>query len=201
MADQRRDQPGIVIEREVRLEGVEVSEEALLLLLGLGGGKNLLKGFGEIAGQTLLGDVAGGPFLEGLDGDVLAAVSGHENDGQGGIFAANGLHELQAVHLRHEHVGQDDIGHFLLEQSQRLDAVASEEGMPASHFLDDGPGEMPVHGRVVHHENGVTGGRGEAGRFRLRGSGWVHGRLQHTRYDPPGLLFPARIRYCPERLR
>jgi len=46
---------------------------------------------------------------------------------------------------------------------ERFDAVAGEEGVPAAHFLDDRPGQVPVHGRVVHHEYRVAGNHGRAG--------------------------------------
>src|SRR5437870_474412 len=83
---------------------VEPAQEALLLLLGLGGSEHLLEGFGQVAGQALLGDVAGRTFLQRLNGDVLAAVGRHQDDGHQRVAGADGLDQLQAVHLGHEHV-------------------------------------------------------------------------------------------------
>ncbi|MFO0846697.1 MAG: hypothetical protein U0797_30735 [Gemmataceae bacterium] len=179
VADQRRDQAGVVLDDEPGLEHVHPLQQPRLLDLGLRRGEDLLQGVGQVAGEDLLGHVTGGALLKGLDGDVLAAVRRHQDDRHQGVLGADGLDELQAVHLGHEHVGEHDVGALRLEHRQRLGAVAGEQRVPATHLLDDGAGEVAVHGRVVHHQHGV--GRRGGGCLGLgRGQG-AHRRLRANR--------------------
>ena len=50
---------------------------------GAGHRQHVADRVGQAAHQTLLGHVAGGPDLQGLDRDLLAAVGGHQDHGHG----------------------------------------------------------------------------------------------------------------------
>ena len=55
--------------------------------------------------------------------------------------------ELEAVHVRHHHVGQDEVGAPLLGELERLDAVARD-----AHVVAGGPQfdlEQPCDERIV----------------------------------------------------
>ena len=189
---------GVVFDLIMRLGPHHGVEDAAFAHLGLGGGKDLIERLGEVLGQALLGDVAGRSLFEGADGEVLAAVGGHQDDGRQRILGAHGLDQFQAVHLRHEHVGKNDVGRHLGNNVQGFDAVAGEEGLPALGLLNDGAGQPPVHRGVVHHEHGVdrkssgrprSGRRGRSGSWQgLRGRG-LPGPAAQRRGQPVQCLF------------
>ncbi len=102
VADQRRNQGAVVVQDEIGFVAHQAVHNAAAVAVALGRRQDLFERFGQVAGQALLGHVAGGPLLQCLDGDVLAAVSRHQNDWHAREFDTNGLHQLQAVHLGHQ---------------------------------------------------------------------------------------------------
>jgi len=84
--------------------------------------------------------------------DLLAAEGGHEDDRHQGEALAHLDDQLQAVHLGHVQVGEDEVGGALLDQGERLEPVLGEEHLHLRPFRQQCPREVPVHGVVVHHQ-------------------------------------------------
>ncbi len=160
MPDQWSDEGHVVVQDVMGFVVNETVEKPLFSAIGLTGGQNSFEGLGQVAGQALLGNVAGGAVAQRLDGKVLTAVRRHENDRHERVFDADGLHQFQPVHLRHEHVGDDHLGRLLLQRGEGFSAIGREGRLPAVHLLHDGAGQVAIHGRVVHHQDRVRRSRG-----------------------------------------
>ena len=72
--------------------------------------------------EDSLGDVAG-RSRGARQRDLFVSAGRHQHDGDEGKIAFDGRHECQAVHLRHDEVGDDEIGDVRLEAVDRLLAV------------------------------------------------------------------------------
>jgi hypothetical protein len=71
----------------------------------------------------------------------------HQNDGHGGGALAQASEELEPVHPRHHHVGQDRVHGFGLEALQRPHGRGRGEGLEPLH--GEGPGQRAERRRIV----------------------------------------------------
>jgi hypothetical protein len=153
LADEGRDRGDVVGDHEARFGLDEALEDELLLLVGLRDLEHFEDGLGELAGEVLLGDVAGGALLQGLDGDLFAAVRGHQDDRERWVVLADGLDELKAVHLGHLEIGDDDVGDVLRDRRQGFAAVLRVDRVQADVFFEEAAGQAPVHRGVIDDED------------------------------------------------
>src|SRR5690606_1906735 len=88
----------------------------------------------------------------GFDGQLRAAVRGHDDDQRQPALFAIRLQELQPGHARHAHVAEYDVGLQLQRPGETLLAVA--DGMDGVVFIaeDQGYG-LPQARLVVNDEN------------------------------------------------
>ncbi len=112
-----------------------------------------MHGGDELPGQVALGDVVGRPLAQGLDGGLLAAVRGHQDHGQSGVVAADGLDQLQAVHLGHVQIGDDDVRLLRRDHRERVAPVRRVDGNQAGALLEQAARARAVHGGVVDHQD------------------------------------------------
>ena len=177
MLDQRRDQLRVVLEPKRRLPAFHRAEELLAPTIDPPRVQDLAEGLGQLPAQRLLGDVVGRAGPEGLDGDFLAAVRGHQDHGEAGIFLADALDQGQAVHAGHLEVGQDDGRRLAGDRLERLLAVAGVGRPEPGELLDDRPGDPAVDQVVVddQHDGGGVGFHWDQGLIVYHRRGFGHG--------------------------
>jgi len=99
-----------------------------------------------------LGDEVVGPLPHRLDGVLQAPVGRHHDDGGRDPLSPDPLEELDAAHLRHLEVQEDEGGVELRELGQRLPAGARGAGLE-SEEAEAVPQGLPVVRVVVHDED------------------------------------------------
>ncbi len=152
VADQRRNQAGIVIEQELLLRLRQALQQPLLIARGGAHREDVFCCLGEVLSEVALGDVAGGPLLQRLDCDFLAAERSHENDRHQRKGSANLNDQLQSVHLRHVQVGEDQVGRALLTECQRFAPVFGVQNLYVGPFGQERPRQVPVHGVIIDYQ-------------------------------------------------
>ncbi len=98
-------------------------EHTLLLSASSNHFQHVPDSLNQMLGEAALRHIARGATLEGLDRDLLTAMSGGQDNRCGGILGSNRPDELQAVHLRHLQAGDDDVGHELPHGDERFAPV------------------------------------------------------------------------------
>ena len=107
--------------------------------------------------QKSLGHVAGRSYLQGAEGDLLAALGGHENDRHAAILLADGGNQLQAVDRAHLQVGQHKIRRLSLDALQGLFAAGGIIDDKIRLSLEDFAGHHAIDGAVVNNQHSRHG--------------------------------------------
>ena len=172
-----------------------------LLVLGLGeGGQAAVLGFQAAAVEGFayriddlvvvprLGDVAVDlAFVDGSDGRGHVGIAGEQDAQRVWPALADFLEEGGAIHLRHAHVGDDQVDRFLFEQREAGGAAFSDQDAVAVR-----PEEATQRGQdagfVIDEEQGGGGGgfahREVSGEF----SGGLIGRMRRKVVPMPSSL-------------
>ncbi len=131
----------------------QVVEAQPLALLGLAEHEQ------HLVGPEGLAEVVVGAGLHRLDGQLVRAVSAHDDDGELRIGSLRGPHQREAVELRHAHVGDQRVVVARLQLAQRLLAVRDGAHFVAALFQQH---RQHVTDRlfVVGDEDGAQGHRG-----------------------------------------
>jgi len=153
LREQRRDLPDVVLQHVAGLRPGEAAQDLLLAAIGAGEVEDAHHRLDELSGEVPLRDVVGRPLAQGLDGGLLAAVGRHEDHRQSDEAATDGLDQLEAVHLGHMQVRQDDVRLLGRDPIQRLAPIAGVDGRKAFAFLEQPTGACPVERRVVDDEH------------------------------------------------
>jgi hypothetical protein len=120
-----------------------------------------------------LGDVVGGPQREAVLLVLVVDPGGDEDhrDVAGRLVGLQALDDFVAVHLRHHHVEQDQVGAGLGGGDLQRDGAGfggEHPEVPLQHAAD----ALQVDPRVVHHQDGgqrfAGGGRVVRGRYHVR---------------------------------
>jgi hypothetical protein len=107
----------------------------------------------KLLGEHLLGNIIRRPPLQGLDRDLLAAFGRHQDDRQHRVFLADFGHEFQPVHLRHLHVGQNEVRQVQLDLMESLHPVVGVMHFPIGMFLQQTAGEFTIDRGIIDYEN------------------------------------------------
>jgi hypothetical protein len=125
--------------------------ESRIRPIDVGRTEHALDGLAEIRCQPALRHVAGRPLLERLDGDLCAALSRRQDDGNQRITFLESPEQLSAVDSRQRQVRQHEIGHVPLDFGQRLLAVRGVDHVPTRMLFEKAPDESAVRCRIVNH--------------------------------------------------
>jgi hypothetical protein len=104
-----------------------------------------------------LGHVVGDPVLHQPDRLVDLAVGGHYDHRDIGIELGDGAGQLVALHLRHPHVGDDEIEHVLADEAQPLVAVGRGDHVIALAL--EARAQHPLHADVIVDNEHLWPGR------------------------------------------
>ena len=107
----------------------------------------------QVASQVLLGDVAGRPGPEGPDGDFLAAEGRHQDHGDLGMMGPHPLDQLQALHVRHDQVREDDGWGLARDGLEPLAAVAGINHPHVLHGFQQLVDEVAVECGIIHDQD------------------------------------------------
>ena len=118
---------------------------------------------GQVARQVALGDVVGRPGPEGLHGDLLAAEGRHQDHRDLRVLGPHPLDQLEALHVGHDQVGEDDGGRLARDGRQSLATVGGIDDPDVRHRSEQLADELAVERRVVDHQD-----RRRLARYALR---------------------------------
>ena len=139
------DQRSVVLQRETEFGAGERFDEPLMTAVGGRQGQHLPHRALQNIGQLRLGNVAGRARLEGLDRQRFAAMGGHQDDGQPGIFRVDRGDQFQAVHLRHLQIGQHEVRHRLADFFHGRQAMLGDLDRPGRLLRQQLGDEATVH--------------------------------------------------------
>ena len=157
-AGQRVDQVALLQAGDVHRQHAVLVEQALQGVAQAVGGIHARH---QLLVHRGLADEVVDATVEGLHQHVLAFLAGEQDD-VGVVLGrlvqlAHPAGQLQAVHLRHQPVGQQHAGRALLQQAQGFGGAVGEAHVLvaglAQSAADDGAGELGV----VHHQDAEMG--------------------------------------------
>ncbi len=151
--DQRADQRRIVVEHEGPGRAVQPVQQPIVPPVGMRHGEHVLDGVGQVFGQPGLGHVAGRALLQGLHGDLLAAVGRHQHDRHQRKPPPQSPDQLQPVHARHLEVGHDDIGGLIGHQGQRFGPVRRGADGQIVLLFQQRHGQPAIDRRIVNDQD------------------------------------------------
>jgi len=99
-----------------------------------------------------LGNEVIGPPLHGLHRNFDAAVGGHHDDGEPGVFLPQGLQKFKAVDLGHPDVQKDQVHGHLPHQAQGLRGPGSGGDFDFGEMLVADAGQAFQHVDFVLHD-------------------------------------------------
>ena len=117
--------------------------------------QRLFQGEHQVVVFERLGDEVVSAAANGLHRQFDAAVGGHHDHGEPGLFAAQLLQEFEAVHARHFHVDQGQINRPLTQQLQRIAAGGGGLHPTAQITFQPAFEQLQQIDFIIDHQNGI----------------------------------------------
>ena len=92
------------------------------------------------------------PLSQRLDRRLEIPISSDQNDLDVRVPLLEGAQEVEAIHIRHHDVADNDVGPILLKALEALSPVGGEDDF-VSHFAQKGAGALADHLVVIDQED------------------------------------------------